>query len=119
MTRTKYCPCVWLKRFLGKFCKEAREDCVLCLLVAGLCIGTESAFAQETVPCNPRQDIVETIKSPMTWVGDGIATVFGIKLPCPQGVMMKIADAGDRSVAMRLSGNPYANGRITRIHRYR
>jgi hypothetical protein len=114
----------FIRHALASLCQKAKgagRKCVICTVLAGLCQGANTAFANEQ-PCErPRGNVqvVKVVKSPMTLMGDIIGRVTGKTVPCPQGVMMKVADASDTQVTKALEGNPYAAGRVAKTHQYR
>lgn len=113
---------VFIQKTLTSLCVKAKgtgRKCVICSLLAGLCNGVNTAVATE--PCSkPENDVqvVKVVKTPMTLVGDLITKVTGKKVPCPQTIMLKVADASDANVRETLKDNPYTPPRPPRSHQY-
>ncbi len=114
----------FIRNALVSLCQKAKgagRNCVLCTLMAGLCQGVNTAFADEQ-PCQPTRggvQVVKLVKSPMTVMGDVLGRVTGKNIPCPQGVMLEVANTSDAQIARTLKGNPYAADRVAKTHQYR
>jgi hypothetical protein len=101
------CPCTLIKRFLGKFCKEAQEagkKCVVCTIFAGMCSGISTAFAEQPCPPSKEQTVVtKVIMTPITVVTEWLG------IPCIQSQMLRVANTGNRQVQEALKDNPFYN----------